>query len=388
MYRKKLPIFLLTMIIFGMTMYFLTATYPGTVTYSTDQNNTPTSTSTSVSEEKPTPQWPTPLDKKEYDSRLLAMVHYVPLAPIIATSTSTDGSISTTTKQVSDLRYATSTNVTIEGSLWPKAQPYPNGDALLPFYRILAYYGNFYSTRMGILGELEPDQMLEKLQQAKTEWENADPDTPVLPAIEYIAIVAQGSAGADGMYRAVMPDEEIDKAYGLAQEIDGVLILDLQVGKSTIQKELPKFKTYLERPDVHLALDPEFSMKTGKAPGTVIGSYDASDINYVIGYFTDIVRENKLPPKVLLVHRFTTDMVTDATSIAPQPEVQVVMVMDGWGPKSLKYGTYEHVIKPEPVQFTGIKIFYKNDLKPPSTGLMTPADVLDLNPKPLYIQYQ
>jgi len=40
------------------------------------------------------------------------------------------------------------------------------------------------------------------------------------------------------------------------------------------------------------------------------------------------------------------------------------------------------------VQFTGIKLFYKNDLKPPSTGMLTTTQVLNLTPAPIYIQYQ
>ena len=36
----------------------------------------------------------------------------------------------------------------------------------------------------------------------------------------------------------------------------------------------------------------------------------------------------------------------------------------------------------------GIKIFYKNDLKPPSLGLLSPSEVLNLNPKPIFVQYQ
>jgi hypothetical protein len=241
---------------------------------------------------------------------------------------------------------------------------------------------------MGILGEFEPAEVIARLKEEQERWEAADPTTPVLPAIEYIAMVAQAEAGADGMYRAVMPEAEVEKAYQMAKEIDGILILDIQVGLSTLEREMPKFKKYLERPEVHFALDPEFSMKSGRPPGTVIGTFDASDINYVIDYMSQIVRENQLPPKVLLVHRFTQNMVTRAEAIEPTPEVQVVMVMDGWGSKSLKYGTYSHVIEPEPVQFTGLKIFYKNDLKPPSTGLLTPAEVLNLHPKPIYIQYQ
>lgn len=316
-----------------------------------------------------TTAWPAVLDTKAYDDRMLSLAHY---------------KASTTTPP----KYASTTSVTVPSKLWPTAAPYPNGEAILPFKRILAFYGNLYSTKMGILGELPAQQMLDKLAAVKAQWEAADPATPVLPAIEYIAMVAQADGGADGMYRAVMPDSEIQKAYALAKRANGIFILDLQVGKSTIQNELPKFKTYLEQPDTHLAIDPEFSMKSGDRPGVVVGTYNASDINWVINYLSTIVKEKKLPPKVLIVHRFTQNMVTGASGILPTSEVQVVINMDGWGPAANKIGTYNHFIAPEPVQFTGIKLFYKNDLKPPSTGLLTTSQVLGLTPVPIYIQYQ
>jgi len=327
------------------------------------------------------PVYPALLDKAEYDKRLLVLSNYVYPATTTATTTST------TSAPVLPL-YSTSTSVTVPGKRWPASTVYPNGDAILPFKRILAYYGNFYSTKMGILGEYSEDEVLRRLASTTAMWNAADPTTPVIPAIEYIAETAQGLAGPDKMYRAVMPNKEIDKAYAMAEKINGILILDIQVGLSTVQKELPKFKDYLMRPNVHLAIDPEFSMKTGKRPGTVIGTESSSDINYVINYLSDIVRENKLTPKILLVHRFTEKMVTEANLIKPTPEVQVVIVMDGWGSKQLKRGTYNAVIESEPVQFAGIKLFYKNDLKGASTGLLTPAEVLNFKPKPIYIQYQ
>lgn len=337
-----------------------------------------------------TPVWPEKLNTVEYDKRMLVLAGYKPPVPEAHTSTSTSATSTkaTTTPLASSLLYSSSTNVTVKGKQWPSSAPYPNGGAVLPFQRIVAYYGNFYSRQMGILGELDPEPMLARLAHTIVEWEKADPTTPVLPAIEYIAMVAQAGAGADGMYRAVMPDTEIDKAYALTQKTKGVMILDIQVGLSNVKAELPKFKKYLEKPDVFFAIDPEFSMKHREKPGTVIGTFDATDINYTIDYLAAIVRENHLPPKVLLVHRFTDDMVTAVKNIKPQPEVQVVMVMDGWGPKDLKRGTYSRVIEPEPVQFAGIKLFYKNDLKAPSTGLLTPAEVLNLHPRPIYVQYQ
>lgn len=336
--------------------------------------------------------WPLQLDRKEYDERLLALSRYEAPRPFVVTSTTTENGVlvlqtATVTPQT-DLIYASTTSVGVEGKKWPKSTLYPHGGAVLPFYRLLAYYGNFYSTKMGILGEYDPDTVLNHLRETKDEWEKADPSTPVMLAIEYIAMVAQGSAGSDGMYRSVMPDSEIEKAYALAKEINGPLILDIQIGLSTIENELPKFKKYLERPDVFFAIDPEFSMKSGDRPGTVIGTLSAHDINFAIHYMSDIVKEKQLPPKVLVIHRFTQAMVTHMGEIQPTPEVQVVINMDGWGSKDLKRGTYSHVIVPEPVQFAGIKLFYKNDLKPPSTGLLTPEEVLSLYPVPIYIQYQ
>ncbi len=332
------------------------------------------------------PAWPLPLDTAEYDKRLLVLANYI--APKSPTPTGTTSSTTPPVLKPTLPTYSSSSNVTIDGKRWPASALYPHGGAILPFKRILSYYGNFYSRHMGILGEYEPDEVLRRLNATKVLWEQADPTTPIQLAIEYIAMVAQADAGRDGMYRAMMPATEIEKSYALAKKADAILILDMQIGLSTIEKELPKFKTYLERSEVHLALDPEFSMKTGDKPGTVIGSFNAADINYVIDYMSTIVRENKLPPKVLLVHRFTQNMVKNAEQITPTPEVQVIMVMDGWGSKDLKRGTYAQVIQPEPVQFAGLKIFYKNDLKAPSTGIFTPTEALQLNPKPIFIQYQ
>lgn len=270
---------------------------------------------------------------------------------------------------------------------WPVKAPYPKAGALLPFNRILAYYGNFYSKGMGILGEYPEDVVISKLMAEKANWEAADPSTPVVVAIEYIAITAQ-EAPVDGTYRARMPHDQIDKALALAEKVDGIVILDVQVGLSTLQKELPLLTKYFSMPNVHLAIDPEFMMKTGARPGTVIGESTAEDINYAAEYLANLVQEHDLPPKILLVHRFTHDMVTGYKRIAPLPEVQIIMVMDGWGSPAKKIGTYSRVIVPEPVQFTGFKIFYKNDMRAPSTRLLSPSELLELSPRPIFIQYQ
>jgi len=271
---------------------------------------------------------------------------------------------------------------------WPVVEPLPAPGAVLPCERIVAYYGNPLSRRMGVLGEYDPEEMLARLDRAVAEWEAADPRVPVRPALHLVTLVAQADPGRNGLYRLWMTDSLVETVYGWAQSRDALLFLDLQVGLSTVQAELPRLARFLQRPDVHVGLDPEFAMKGGAEPGHRIGSMDAAEINWAIDFLADIVNDHGLPPKVLVVHRFTRGMLTNASEIRLRPEVQVVIDMDGWGQARLKRSTYHSFIVPEPVQFTGFKIFYHNDVREPGWTLMTPEEVLRLRPQPLYIQYQ
>jgi hypothetical protein len=270
---------------------------------------------------------------------------------------------------------------------WPVAGPDPLPGAILPAKRIVAFYGNPLSKRMGILGELPPDKMLARLDREVEAWRKADPARPVQPALHLIVVVAQGSPGRDGKYRLRMTDSLVEKVAGWAAQRNALLFLDLQVAKSTVQEEIPRLSRFLSRPNVHLGLDPEFSMKSGHPPGKRIGTMSSSDINFAIRFLSDIVAKNNLPPKVLVVHRFTRDMVTGAKNIVLDPRVQIVIDMDGWGNPWLKYDSYRDYIAREPVQFTGFKLFYHNDTKK-GEPLLTPQEVLLLTPQPLYIQYQ
>lgn len=273
---------------------------------------------------------------------------------------------------------------------WPvKNQPYPLAGAILPFKRIVVYYGNLHSKKMGALGEYAPKEMWSKLNAEIKHWEKVDPSTPVQAGLHYIAAVASGTPGKDGKYINRMANSQIDSVLAIAKmRPNTIVFLDLQVALSNIKAELPHIEKYLHLPYVHLGIDPEFSMKDGTLPGKKIGTYDAADINFVSQHLADIVKKYNLPPKVFVVHRFTKKMVTNYQSIKLRPEVQIVMHMDGWGEPELKKGTYRHFIYSEPVQFTGFKLFYKNDLKKAPNKLMTPEDLMKLKPVPIYIQYQ
>ncbi|MGF7217704.1 hypothetical protein GGR92_003879 [Spirosoma lacussanchae] len=263
----------------------------------------------------------------------------------------------------------------------------PTG-ALLPNKRIFAYYGNPHSKKMGILGKYPKEEMLRRLDEEIKNWQKADPATPIQPALHLVATSAQGAPGKDGGYRMRMSDKTIKKVLKWGNEHKAIVFLDIQRGHAPLGPEMAYMEKYLKLPFVHLGIDPEFSMVTGAKPGTKIGSYDAADINQAVQFLSRIVKENNLPPKVLVVHRFTQGMVKNYKNIKLDPNVQIVMDMDGWGPPVLKKDSYHDYIQKEPVQYTGFKLFYENDFRKPGSRIMTPAEVLALTPKPMYIQYQ
>ncbi|WP_222431554.1 hypothetical protein [Mucilaginibacter achroorhodeus] len=272
---------------------------------------------------------------------------------------------------------------------WPvKNAPYPKPGAILPFYRVIAYYGNMYSKNMGVLGQYEPSVMRDKLKAEVKNWEAADPEIPVKPALHYICVTAQADAGSNGLHNLRMPFSQIDKVIEMAKPLNALVFLDIQVGYSTVQKELPLLEKYLKMPNVHFGIDPEFSMKEGSVPGKRIGTFDANDINFVSKYLSKLCDKYNLPPKIFVVHRFTKRMVTNYKDIKLDKNIQFVMDMDGWGGPELKKGTYKYYVAGEPVQFTGFKLFYKNDIKKVPNKMMTPKEVLSLKPSPIYIQYQ
>jgi hypothetical protein len=270
-----------------------------------------------------------------------------------------------------------------DSAKWPVQGPAPLPGSLLPEHRIVAYYGNTRSTRMGILGQIPPDQMLVRLEETATEWARADTTRKVMPALHLIATVAQGKPGSGAKYRLRMGDSMINQVARWAEERGWIMFVDVQIGHSTVEAELEPLLPFLARPYVHLALDPEFAMTKGGIPGKRIGTLDATHINYAIGRLAALVDSLELPPKVLVVHRFTQPMLTNHAKITLDPRVQVVIQMDGFGAPWLKQDAYKFFIVPEPVQYTGFKLFYKND-KP----LMTPEQVIGLWPSPLYVQYQ
>jgi len=295
-----------------------------------------------------------------------------------------------------------STSASSAGSSTAAAGPAPAGPVLLPAGtpppvpepaagwlpadRIVAYYGNPLSAAMGVLAWYPPAQAMRNLTAQAAAYAQADPTHPVVPAIELVADVAQASAGADGDYRQRMPYSLLNTELALARQTHALLILDIQVGRSTVQQELPYFLPFLSQPDVMLALDPEFDMPPGELPGRSIGTMSATDINWAVSSMSTLVSRLGLPPKIVIVHQFTDDMVLDWQDIQLQSGVQFVMDTDGFGGQGIKLANYQRYIAQRPIppaSYGGIKLFYKYDI-----DLMTPAQVVALHPTPSLVIYQ
>lgn len=255
--------------------------------------------------------------------------------------------------------------------------------ALLPANRILTYYGHPYDPNMGILGEYPKEELLARLRAEAANYEAVDPTRPVIPAFEIIATVAQRAPMADGSYLLDTDPAVLSEYADFAAANGAIVILDLQIGRSTVAAEIEKVRSLLERPNVHLALDPEFAVAEGQIPGEYIGSLDAESVAYAQRTLAEIVAARGLPPKVLIVHQFREDMIANKMTLAPVPGVQLVIDADGYGAPELKVAVYNILVRDEPIEFAGIKLFYKQDVP-----LLTPAEVLALSPPPDVVIYQ
>lgn len=254
---------------------------------------------------------------------------------------------------------------------------------LLPDYRIVMFYGHPHDPAMGIVGEYEIEQLADILREEAANYAAADPSRPVIPALEIIATVAQRVPGSDGTYILDTDTETLTEYIDFAAENGMVVVLDLQVGRGTVAAEIEKVRELLARPNVHLAIDPEFAVAEGEIPGEYIGSIDAESISYAQKVLAEISATNGIPPKMLIVHQFREDMIRGKDQLAPLPGVQLVIDADGYGAPELKTAVYNFLVRDEPVEFAGVKLFYKQDMP-----LMTPQEILALVPAPDVIIYQ
>ena len=255
------------------------------------------------------------------------------------------------------------------------------GRSILPEQLVVGLYGAPQDEQLGALGVGTPRQAARRLERQAKPYRTRE--RPVLPAFELIATVADADAGDDGNYSSRQKRAVIRRYLRAARRHRAILILDIQPGTAPFMEEVRALERFLVEPDVSLALDPEWSMAPGQVPGRQIGSTDAATVNEVSRYLAGIVRERRLPEKLLIVHRFTDDMIAREEQLERPAGVALTVNVDGFGDQPIKKAKYRDFTRGRRHRFNGFKLFYEED-----TNLMSPRQVMRLRPRPDVVVYE
>ena len=266
----------------------------------------------------------------------------------------------------------------------PTPRPTPGPPrSLFATHQVVAYYGNPLSATMGILGEYQGDELIRRVKAQGQRYQELNPDKTIMPALHLVYAVAQAAPGPDGTYLLHMPDEMVEGFIEQTRANNMIFFIDLQNGRADPVAEVQKVLKWLRHEHVHLAVDPEFTLGPGENTKDDIGSLDGTTINKIQDLLQAVALEAGISNKILVIHQFQADMITNKNLIADRDRVDVVIDMDGWGGPTGKVSKYQAFVANQLVEYAGIKLFYRWD-KP----MMTEAEVQGLTPRPHYIMYQ
>jgi hypothetical protein len=224
---------------------------------------------------------------------------------------------------------------------------------------------------------------VERLQPIAVEYE-ADGLEAML-AFEMIATIADSRPGGDGNYSNEMSVDVLRPWVDAAREQGVYVIIDLQPGRTDFLTQAQIYEELLLEPHVGLAVDPEWRLGPNEFHLQQIGGVDAAEVNEVVGWLSQMVRDNHLPQKLLLLHQFQFSMLPGRESIETPPELAVVIQMDGQGTLAAKYETWDALTQgtEDAGWLWGWKNFYDED-----SPMATPEEVLALEPLVVYVSFQ
>ena len=249
---------------------------------------------------------------------------------------------------------------------------------------ILVYYGHPGSRNMGILGRHSIEELDEMLSALAQEYEKLSGGRKIQKAF-YLIYGTVWPRGQIGIIDHKVLMEYIE--YGIKNNV--LIYIDHQIGRYDPIDSLKKMLPYLQYPNVHLALDPEW--RTAK-PMVEIGHLTAEEVNLAQQIIEDYLIENNLPgERMFVIHQFNNVMLRNRGDIRSDfHRVRLVHCADGFGSPGLKRHTYAFNALASNMPIKAFKLFY--DLGIPGAGvdkpLMMPREVYNLNPRPYIIMYQ
>ncbi|MGH3650931.1 MAG: hypothetical protein ACRDU9_09515, partial [Acidimicrobiia bacterium] len=250
--------------------------------------------------------------------------------------------------------------------------------------RYVAFYGHPQTSALGALGEQPPAETLARMADFIEAY--AGDGAQVIPTFEMIASVASAGPTDDGDYSFEWPVETFQEWIQFAEENDMYVMLDLQSGRDNFLSQAVQYEELLRLPNVGLALDPEWRLRPDQVHLNQVGTVDAAEINETVNWVADLVRDNGLPQKMMIVHQFKTTMISNRAEIVQRPEIQMVVQMDGDGTEPQKDGTWAALHEDaEGAHWAwGWKNFFDED----EPGPPSPESTMSKVPTPVYVSYQ
>ena len=256
---------------------------------------------------------------------------------------------------------------------------------VLPGQMFVALYGHPSGDALGALGEQNPQEAARRVQELAATYQILT-EIPVTPAFEIIATVASGGPGDDGNYSNESTVEELTGYVDAITAVGGYVVLDLQPGRARFLDQARLYEPLLLRPNVGLALDPEWMIGPEQEPLEDIGQTSAAEVNEVADWLAGLVKQHHLPQKVFILHQFNLSMLPDRDQIrVDRPELATVLHADGSGSWDDKLGTWNTLREGlNPMVMMGWKNFYDED-----SPVFTPEQTLsEVSPTPVFVSYQ
>jgi hypothetical protein len=225
--------------------------------------------------------------------------------------------------------------------------------AILPEYRILAYYGHPADERMGILGQFDMEELLAQLLDEAATYEACRPGPPRHAGLrgDRLGRPGRSDVGRElaGPHRSRHDHgvRRLHRREGHPPHPRHPDRLHLGQGGHGDGRGVPSLP---ERPPRHR---PRVLALRADIPGEVIGGVDAEEVTYAQERLVEICAEEGIPPKVLIVHRFRHEMIRDDDKVKPIEGVQLVIDMDGFGHPGLKIDSYTIFITDKDPEYAG-----------------------------------
>lgn len=261
----------------------------------------------------------------------------------------------------------------------------PGGGGLVfPGRRMVALYGHPSGPALGVMGEQSPEEAATLAQNYADQYKDLT-DWPVMPAFEIIATVASDAPGDDGDYSNESRPEELVPYVDAITEAGGYAFLDLQPGRARLIDQAKMYEDLLKQPNVGLALDPEWKIGPDEVPMTNVGHVEAEEVNEVSEWLAQLVQDNDLPQKGLILHQFQQQMLRDRDQIRTDyPELSFILHADGHGDAGQKFDTWNAMRQGlSPDYFMAWKNFIDED-----TPMFDPTQTYEVDPRPWFVSYQ